>query len=268
VGESLDFLIRHGSTVLFLVVLGEQLGLPLVGAPVLLAAGALGAMGRLAASNALLLTVLACLIADLAWYEVGRRRGASVLTWLCRIALEPDSCVRRTENVFARYGARALLVAKFVPGLNSIAAPLAGVVGMGAARFLAWDTGGALLWGGTYIGLGYFFSAQLEWIALSIGRLGTAGSALLGAALAAYVAWKYVHRRRFLRSLRIARIAPEDLQRRLAQGEPVLVVDLRGPLSAGADAMKLPGALRLSPEELERRHGEIPRDREVVVYCS
>jgi membrane protein DedA with SNARE-associated domain len=153
VGESLDFLIRHGSTVLFLVVLGEQLGLPLVGAPVLLAAGALGAMGRLAASNALLLTVLACLLADLAWYEVGRRRGASVLTWLCRIALEPDSCVRRTENVFARYGARALLVAKFVPGLNSIAAPLAGVVGMGATRFLAWDTGGALLWGGTYIGL-------------------------------------------------------------------------------------------------------------------
>ncbi|HTI53116.1 MAG TPA: DedA family protein, partial [Verrucomicrobiae bacterium] len=138
----MDFLVRHGYVVLFAVVLGEQLGLPLVGAPVLMAAGALAGAGRFSLTLAVGLAVAACLIGDLVWFEMGRRRGAPILSLLCRISLEPDSCVRRTEDIFSRWGARVLLVAKFVPGLNTVAPPLAGVVGMPWKRFLRWDAGG------------------------------------------------------------------------------------------------------------------------------
>ena len=135
--EALEFLVRHGYAVLFVVVLGEQLGLPLLGAPLLLASGALAAAGRFSAVAAVTLAVAACLLADAMWYQLGRRRGSSVLGFICRISLEPDSCVRQTESVFARWGAKVLLVAKFLPGLNAVAPPLSGVVGMPRARFLA-----------------------------------------------------------------------------------------------------------------------------------
>src|SRR5262249_20227562 len=144
---ALDFLVRHGYVVLFAVVLGEQLGLPLVGAPVLMAAGALAGTGRFSLTLALGPAVAACLIGDLVWFELGRRRGAPILSFLCRISLEPDSCVRRAEDIFSRWGARVLLVAKFIPGLNTVAPPLAGVVGMPRRRFLPWDAGGAAGWG-------------------------------------------------------------------------------------------------------------------------
>src|SRR5262245_54525582 len=170
--EALEFLVRHGYVVLFAVVLGEQLGLPLVGAPVLLAAGALAGTGRFVVALAIGLPVLACLPGDLVWFELGRRRGASVLTFLCRISLAPDSCVRRTEDIFSRWGTRVLLVAKFVPGLNTVAPPLAGVVGIPRGRFLGHDAAGALTWTLAYVGLGYVFSSQLEAVALALAGLG------------------------------------------------------------------------------------------------
>jgi len=185
--EALDFLIQYGYAVLFLVVLGEQLGLPLVGAPVLMAAGALAGVGRFSVTLAVALAVAACLVGDLVWFELGRRRGAPILSFLCRISLEPDSCVRRTEDIFSRWGARVLLVAKFIPGLNTVAPPLAGVVGMPRQCFLRWDAGGALAWTFVYVGLGYLFSAQIEALALAVAGLGRGATILVGAALAAYL---------------------------------------------------------------------------------
>ena len=266
--DALEFLVRHGYVIVFVVVLGEQLGLPLLGAPVLLAAGALSATGRFLPHAALGLAVGACLVGDLVWYQLGRRRGASVLTFLCRISLEPDSCVRRTEDIFARHGARVLLVAKFVPGLNAVAPPLSGVVRMPLARFLRFDASGAFLWAGAYVGLGYLFSTQLEVVAKGLAQLGRCAGAVVGLALAGYVGGKYVQRRRFLRQLRTARITPEELMERMTAGETVLVVDLRSDVHAGAEGSRLPGALHFHPDELERRHQDIPRDREVVLYCS
>jgi len=266
--DALEFVVRHGYTIVFVVVLGEQLGLPLLGAPVLLAAGALSATGRFLPHGALALAVGACLIGDLVWYQLGRRRGASVLTFLCRIALEPDSCVRRTEEIFARHGARVLLVAKFVPGLNAVAPPLSGVVGMPLARFVRFDAGGALLWAGTYLGLGYLFSTQLEMVAMGLAELGRGAGAVVGLAVVGYIGAKYYQRRRFLRQLRMARITPEELMERMTAGETVLVVDLRSDVHAGAEGTRLPGALHFHPDELERRHQDIPRDRGIVLYCS
>lgn len=266
--QALGFVLRHGNAVLFAVVLGEQLGLPIPAAPVLLAAGALGAMGKLALGPALLLAVVASLGADFLWYQLGKHRGPSILGFLCRISLEPDSCVRRTENVFARHGARALLVAKFIPGLSTAAPPLAGMIGMPVPRFLLFSAGGAFFWAGAYVGLGYLFSTQLELAGEWLGRLGTWLGVLVCGALAAYIAWKYVQRQRFLRQLRIARITAEELLSKLEGGEAVVVVDLRSDLQVEGDALRLPGALHVHPDELEARHREIPRDREIVLYCS
>src|SRR5437868_4791545 len=114
--QVVSFLLRHGYSVVFAAVLAEQIGLPLPSTPVLLAMGALAGAGRLSFLPALGLAVAASLMADTLWYWLGRKRGYSILNLLCRIALEPDSCVRRTENVFTRFGAGALLFAKFVPG--------------------------------------------------------------------------------------------------------------------------------------------------------
>ena len=266
--EPLSFLLRHPYSVIFGAVLTEQLGLPLPAAPLLLAAGALAGMDRLDPTLTLGLTLAASLIADCIWYETGRRRGNKVLGFLCRLSLEPDSCVRRTENVFARYGAKSLLVAKFLPGLSALATPLAGVTGLSRGRFLLFDGVGALLWGGAYLGLGFAFSDRLEALVMRLAAVGHGLTSLIVALLLAYVLVKFLNRRRFLRSLRLARIAPEELKRRLHAGEDVFVVDLRSERDFAAGLPAIPGARRFTTAEIADRHAEIPRDREVVLYCT
>lgn len=265
---TLQFVLRHGYALVFLVVLTEQAGLPIPSLPVLLAAGALAGQGKLSLSVALGLAVIASLAADLVWYELGRRRGHSILSLLCRISLEPDSCVRRTENAFAQRGARSLLVAKFVPGLSTAAPPLAGMLRMRLWRFLAWDGLGALLWAGAFVCAGFIFSAQLDRVAVYAQRLGAGLLLLLVGGLAAYIGFKFYQRQRFIRALRIARITPEELKRKLDAGEDMVVVDLRHSVEFEADEAKVPGAIHLGPEEIEQRHLEIPRDRDIVLYCT
>ena len=210
----------------------------------------------------------ASLLSDVLWYEVGRRRGGSVLRLLCRVSLEPDYCVRRTEEMFARHGVRSLLVAKFVPGLSTAAPPLAGVFGMRPLRFLRFDGLGALLWIGAYAGAGYLLSGQLERVAAQAERLGAGLLLLLAGSLAGYITWKYAQRRRFLRQLRVARISAEDLKRKLDAGEELVVVDLRHSLDFEAAPYTIPGAIRMDGDKLADHPGQIPLDRDVVLYCT
>jgi membrane protein DedA with SNARE-associated domain len=267
--ELLQFAIRHGYTMLFLLVLIEQIGLPVPAIPLLLAAGALAGADQMSFAGALLVAVTAALIPDLSWFELGRRRGGRVLAFLCRISLEPDSCVRRTEDVFQRHGARSLLIAKFIPGLNTAAPPLAGMVGMSRGRFLAFDTAGAIGWAGSFMLLGWIFSEQLEVVAAYVAQF---GNVLLAAIVfgipAAYVAFKYREKRKFLRELEIARIHPHEVHAMMAAGESLTIIDLRHPLDLLANAATLPGALHIAPEHLETRHAEIPRDRDIILYCT
>lgn len=267
-GETVEFLLRHGYTVLFLFVFAEQIGLPIPALPILLAMGALAGAGQMNYALALLLAVLASVLSDTIWYQLGRYRGVSILNLLCRISLEPDSCVRRTEDTFARHGARSLLYAKFVPGLNTAAPPLAGLFRMRLARFLAFDALGALFYIGSLSLLGFIFSEQLERVAEWALRLGGWLGVLLVAGLAAYIAWKYLDRRRFIRRLRIARITPEELRQKIDAGEHVMVVDLRHSIDFEAEPTTLPGALHIPPDQLEQRHSEIPRDRDIILYCT
>lgn len=266
--ETFQFLIRHGYSVLFFWVLGEQLGLPLPATPLLLAAGALAGSGRMNLWLAIAIAVFASLVSDVSWYHFGRRRGGKVLNLLCRISLEPDSCVRKTENAFVRQGGRSLLVAKFVPGLSTMAPPLAGIIGMQLGRFLFFDTAGALLYFGSFLVAGYVFSNQLEEVATRVAGLGFILLVIIVAALAGYIGWKYSQRRRFIRSLRIARITPEELRRKIEAGEEVVVVDLRHSLDFEAEPQTIPGAIRLAPEKIEEDHNRIPRDREIVLFCT
>ncbi len=266
--ETLQFLIRHGYLVLFAWVFVEQLGLPLPSVPLLLAAGALAGTGRLYLPAVTALPVVAALCSDMLWYGLGRQRGAKVLQFLCRVSLEPDSCVRRTESTFERLGARSLLIAKFVPGLNMAAPPLAGIFRMKLSRFILFDAFGATFWASMYIGLGYLFSDQLERIAGHALRLGTGLLGLLLGALAVYILGKYINRRRFMRELRIARITPDELKQKLDAGENVVVVDLRHSLDFEAEPQIIPGAYRLDASELEEMNEQIPRDRDVVLYCT
>ena len=266
--ETFQFLIRHGYSVLFIWVLAEQLGLPLPATPLLLAAGALSGSGQMNLGLSITLAVVASLISDVSWYHFGRLRGGKVLSLLCRISLEPDSCVRKTENAFVRQGARSLLVAKFVPGLNTMAPPLAGIIGMRFSRFVFFDSVGAMLYIGSFVVVGYVFSNQLEAVAARVASLGFSLLVILVAALAAYIGWKFVQRRRFIRSLRIARITPDELKRKIDAGEDVVVVDLRHSLDFEAEPQTIPGAIRLAPEQVEEGHSQIPRDREIVLFCT
>ena len=266
--STLEFVLRHGYALVFLFVFMEQAGLPIPSLPILLAVGALAGAGKLSLALALGLAVVASVIADSIWYQLGRLRGHSILSLLCRISLEPDSCVRRTENAFAQRGARSLLVAKFIPGLSTAAPPLAGMLRMRLSRFFTWDAAGALLWAAAYAGLGFIFSAQLDRVALHVQRLGSGLLVLLVGGLAAYLGFKYYQRQRFIRALRIARITPEQLKQKLDAGEDVVVVDLRHSVEFKADNAKIPGAIHLDPEKIEQCHLEIPRDRDLVLYCT
>jgi membrane protein DedA with SNARE-associated domain len=266
--DIVDFAVRHGEIIIFLYVFADQVGIPVPAVPGLLAMGALAAVGKINAALALVSSVCASLLADFIWYGLGRRRGDQVLRLLCKISLEPDSCVRRTENVFLRYGIGSLIFAKFVPGLSTVAPPLAGMIGVGLARFTAYSALAALLWAGTWGGLGYFAGEALQQVTDQSGRLGRTLVALVAAGLVVYILVKWTQRRMFLRHLRIARIGQEDLKRQLDAGEPVVIIDLRSELDVAAAPFMIPGSLRIAPEELEQRHQEIPRDREIVLYCS
>ncbi len=265
--EAVEFLTRHGYVLLFGWVLVERIGLPLPALPVLLAAGALARGDRMSFTLAVGLAVAASLLADLTWYEIGRRRGGQVLGWLCRISLEPDSCVRRTEDVFARHGPRALLWAKFVPAFN-VAVPLAGMTGMRLGRFLLFDTLGGLLWVLTFVGLGFVFSRQLRAVLEQASLVGGSLAAALGVALGAYVIWKYLQRRRFIRDLAIERMTPEELHHRLESGEEIVVVDLRHSAEYEADSTIIRGAVRVALDELDERPPDLPRGRDIVLYCT
>jgi len=266
--QAADFLIRHGYALLFGWVLLEQMGLPIPAVPLLIAAGALAGAGKMNLTFAVALAFIAVILADLFWYTLGRYRGGRILKLLCRISLEPDSCVRRTENLFIRHGAHSLLVAKFVPGLNTAAPSLAGIFRMPVRRFMIFDSLGGFFWVATFAGLGFTFSDRLEQIAAHALRWGGWLVAVLAGSLAAYVLWKYIQRRRFLHRLRIARISPKELMDKLTAGENISIVDLRQPIDIEAFPQMIPGALRIAMEEIEDRHGDIPRDRDVVLYCS
>ena len=267
-GETIQFLIRQGYVVLFFWVLFEQLGLPIPVVPILLAGGALAGMGKLDIFLVLILAFFAALISDQFWYQMGLHRGGKVLSLLCRISLDPDSCVRRTKTFFSRYGARSLLIAKFIPGMNTVAPPLAGITRMHLPRFLLFDCLGTLIWVGLFVLMGYQFGKELGDLITTRGGAGSLLGLVVPVGLATYITWKYIRRRRFFHQLAMARITPEEVKERLDAGDPFLILDMRDSFELEAEPYTIPGAFLMPMEQLDEDHDKIPRDREIVLYCT
>lgn len=266
--QALEFLLQHIEMVVFLTVLAEQAGIPIPAVPVLLAAGAVAGDGQAYLTVLIGLSVAACLLGDMVWFELGRHRGRQALTLLCRISLEPDACVRRTENLFITHGIRALIVAKFIPGLSTLAPALAGLFKVSIGRFFFFNGIGSLLWSASFILLGYVFSNQIGYIGELAMQFGTTAVSIFAVSLGGYLLYKYLHRQKLLRELRVARITPSELKQLMDDGHQSVVVDLRDILDHMTDPYTIPGALRISPEELEQRHHDIPRDRDVILFCA
>jgi membrane protein DedA with SNARE-associated domain/rhodanese-related sulfurtransferase len=258
----------YGYLLLFAWVLIEQFGIPLPATPVLLAAGALSVEGPISFSMALAVGTVAALLADSAWFIVGRKYGHHVLRILCKLSLEPTTCVRRTQDSFGRRRAATLMIAKFVPGLATLAPPVAGENGMGFGTFLFFDGIGSALWVGALLAAGRLFGNLLKHDTRVLDWAGRFSGLLLLLGVVGFFVGRLWRRRMILKELAAARLEPEELKRQLDEGELVFIVDLRHPLELLPDPYTLPGALHFSPESLAARHNEIPRDRDVVLFCT
>jgi membrane protein DedA with SNARE-associated domain/rhodanese-related sulfurtransferase len=270
---ALVFFVHYAYLILFLWVLAEQLGIPVPSIPVLLTAGTLSATHSVSHSYALLVVLVACMLADTLWYWLGRRYGGSVLRLLCRLSFEAATCVTKTEGYFSRRGGLTLLISKFVPGLSTVAAPIAGQTGMPYARFFLWDLAGSILWAETFLLAGRFFGDIAKRSAVFFQLLGHFAFAIFILMVLGFFAYRILKQRKFLQQVRNLRLEPSELKAMMddaaEQGNiPPFIVDLRHPLDYLPDPRVLPGALRIGPNEI-RQHSEIiPRDRDVILYCT
>lgn len=266
--EIIALIAQYGLLLVFLNVLVEQAGVPVPAVPTLVVAGALAATDRLPVSGVVLAAVLACLLGDLAWYAAGRRFGAGVMRTICRVSLSPDSCVKQSELRFQRWRGRVLLIAKFVPGLSTVAPPLVGAMGLRLPTFLLLDGLGSLLWAGLAVGLGYIFAAQIDVVLATLASAGTFAFELLLALLALYIAVKWWQRRHLLLALRMARITVDELNQAIVGGRSPIVVDIRSQPARLLDSRVIPGALLADLDSIGPSLQDIPPDRELVIYCN
>ncbi|HEY9132512.1 MAG TPA: VTT domain-containing protein [Dyella sp.] len=259
---------EYGAILVFFNVMVEQAGLPVPAVPTLVVAGALSANGQLPLAAVVGAAVLGCLLSDLAWYWAGRRYGSGVMRTICRISLSPDSCVKQSELRFQRWRGRVLLVAKFVPGLSTVAPPLVGAMGLRPWAFIVLDSAGSLIWAGAAIGLGYAFAAQIDHVLALLSSAGTVALEVLAVLLGLYIAAKWWQRRRLLRALRMARITVDELAEEVASGKSPIVVDVRSTAARLVDTRIIPGALMADLQGMEQALRDVPTDRELIIYCN
>ena len=245
-----QLLVKHGYAVLFVSVFARQMWLPVPAILFLIAAGALADSGRMTLAVTLGLAIIACLLADMMWYEAGRRWGNQILHFIYGLALDPDAASRRSKEAFVRHGARTLMLAKFVVGLDAATPPLAGLSGTSRTSFIAFDTIGAALWSGVYAGLGYLLGRDLDRAAAYAAGLGMVWVIFVFAALALFVSRRLVRWHRFVHEFRMARITPEELKKKLDAGEQVMIVDLHGRRDGLRGHQGIPGAVCIDPHRL------------------
>ena len=263
----IDLISYYGLWVVFFNVLALQAGLPVPAYPTLIITGALATRGG-ASLHALLATaVAAALIADLAWYYAGRKYGTRVLKTICMLSLSPDSCVRQTESIFARWGARSLTVAKFIPGFASVATSMGGVVGLPPWKFLLFDAIGAALWSGVAIGLGYLFSNAINEVLAAFETLGRIGLWIIAGAFVAFILAKWWQREKFIWQLRMDRISVDELHDMMARERVGKIIDVRSPLTQ-AQTGRIPGAITVDVKNLRVDLLAVEPDHEVIIYCA
>jgi membrane protein DedA with SNARE-associated domain/rhodanese-related sulfurtransferase len=266
--DFIDLIAAHGYGIVLTVAFVDQFGTPIPSIAILLAAGAVAGQGQLNLAGVLATAWAGTIVGDIVLYHAGRWRGGPVMRSLCSFSLAPDTCVRKTAVSFQRLGWKALVIAKFVPGLALFAAPVAGALRMTFASFLVFDAIGSVLYNAAVIGLGYALHNQLDRVVGWFRAVGSAAIPLVVGAILAFWAWRIFQKRRLIRLLRTRRLTPDQLRARLESDDPIRIVDLRAAIEYQATRQTVPGAIRMDPEELDDRHKEIPRDCDVVLYCT
>ena len=259
---------QYGLALVFANVLIEQMGLPVPAVPTLVVAGALATEGKLSMPLLFAVALLACSLADIAWYIAGRRFGNRVMKLLCRISLTPDYCVSDTQARFERWGVNALVIAKFVPGLATIAPPLAGATRIAWPRFLFFNGLGGALWVGTGLVGGMLLGPYMEQLLAWLDDIGSLAVVIVVAMLAAYIAYKWWERRRFFTMLRMARISVDELYRLIDVGLKPVIVDVRSQTARALEPRRIPGALHVPLHAVDHHVKDLPRDREIILYCT
>jgi membrane protein DedA with SNARE-associated domain/rhodanese-related sulfurtransferase len=255
--------------ILWAAVFGRQLCLPVPAILFLLTAGALARGGGLEMSLVLCMGVFGCLAGDFVWFEAGRHWGSQIIRILCAFSSDPHHSAERAHQVFGRWGLRSLIVAKFIPGLDGVTPPLAGIEGSGRDVFLAYDSLGSLLWTAFYAGLGYLFANRLAFIAASTARFGAILAAGIGMPLACYVVWRVGVMTHMFRHLRLRRITPLLLNAKIKSGEPIAIIDLLGFEDENGDRAGIPAAVRMDPAHLRSQSRVVvPENLGLVLYCS
>jgi len=259
---------QYGLPIVGANVLLDQIGLPVPAFPTLIVAGALAAGGNLSLGPLFLWSVIACLVPDCGWYLVGQIHGIRVLKTLCRISLEPDSCVSQTQMRFEKWGINSLVIAKFVPGLAIIAPPLAGAMRIGWPKFIALSALSAMLWTGTGLAVGMLFKSQIDRLMIHLDRIGSIAGWMIAGLLAAYVAFKWWERARFFRTLRMARISVADLYDLMQAGAAPVILDVRSPTARALEPRRIPSAIHVPLPNVGQHIGGLPRDRDIILYCA
>ncbi|MGC1452080.1 MAG: VTT domain-containing protein [Candidatus Sulfotelmatobacter sp.] len=268
--DLLSMMARHGYALTFALLFAEAIGLPFPAAIALVAAGAAVASHTLAGSGVLLAAMIALMIGDTAQFWLGRYSGWALLGLLCRLSMNPETCILRSAESFYKRGKVTLVIAKFIPGINTMAAPLAGSMKMRFGQFARLDFTGALLYSLTYLSVGYL---SRDFLAATLSGFHTAGRAMevvVIAALIAYAGYRAAQFRWHKKYRIMPRVQVQELVARLASGEAdkVQIVDVRshGYYDIGAERIK--GSIRIEPNDLEAEIKNLPKDKDVYLYCT
>ncbi|MPW23580.1 hypothetical protein GCT13_44400 [Paraburkholderia sp. CNPSo 3157] len=272
-----ELIAEYGLPLVFLNVLLESLGLPVPAMPTLILTGAITSLigdhgnvwsMRLTLFNVVLVAASSALVGDLLWFWLGRRYGSRVLGFLCSMSISRDSCVGRSSELFGKFGVRVLAVTKFIPGLSTLAIPVAGAMGVSLVSFLFYDAVGAALWGTMGVALGVLFADAVEPILNVLDWFGFGAVIIAAIFLLIYVGFRWRHRATLLRRLRMPRVDAVQLDALLTQKPPPCIIDARRGLRRQSDPVRIPGAIVLDHGASIAQLDGLDRSRKFVIYCD
>jgi membrane protein DedA with SNARE-associated domain len=268
--DLLTMMARHGYALTFALLFAEAIGLPFPAAIALVAAGAAVASHTLSGSGVLLAAMMALLIGDTAQFWLGRYTGWALLGLLCRLSMNPETCILRSAESFYKRGKATLVIAKFVPGINTMAAPLAGSMKMRFGQFLRLDFAGALLYSVTYLMVGYL---SRDFLAATLNGFHAAGRAMeiiVIIALTGYAIYRATQFRRYKKYRIMPRVQVQELAARLAsdQADRVQIVDVRSHGYYDIGAERIAGSIRIEPNNLEEEIKHLSKEKDVYLYCT
>lgn len=266
--DLIPLLIAHGALIVFVITLAARIGAPVPAAPLLVVAGGVAMAGQISLTGCVVVSVIANVLGDAVWYQAGRWRGHRVMKLLCRISLSPDTCVRQSEGILSKWGGSSLIAAKFLPGISVVAAPMAGALGMSWKRFLSYDVGASLIWTLVFLAVGVVFAGQIVVVLDFMTQFGTIAGVAIVIVLATMIIYRYLRRRWMLSDRYAPRIAVNELRELIRRGEAPIVIDVRSSVAMLQDGRRVPGAIVATLAQLPTTAIELPRDREVVLYCN